>query len=101
MRDSAVNYVLGQYPPNLETGPSLASKLTELGLYGLTRDDVDGYAARISAVDASQLGPAIANYPTRASMAIVIIGDAGKLRETAKRFGPVTEMAITDLRYSP
>ena len=101
MRDSAVNYVLGQYPPNLETGPSLASKLTELGLYGLTRDDVDGDAARISAVDASQLRQAIANYPTRASMAIVIIGDAGKLRETAKQYGPVTEMAITDPRYSP
>jgi zinc protease len=101
MRDSAVNYVLGQYPPNLETGPSLAAKLTELGLYGLTRDDVDGYAARISAADANQLRQAIANYPTRANMAIVIIGDAGKLRETANRFGPVTEMAITDPRYSP
>jgi predicted Zn-dependent peptidase len=101
MRDSAVNYVLGQYPPNLETGPALAAKLTELGLYGLGREDVDGYADRINAVDADQLGKAIAFYPTRADMAIVIIGDAAKLRETAARFGPVTEMKITDPRYIP
>ena len=49
----------------------MASKLTELGLYGLTRDDVDGYAGRISAVDASQLRQAIANYPTRVEVPVV------------------------------
>ncbi len=101
MRNSAVNYVLGQYPPNLETGPALAAKLTELGLYGLGRDDVDGYAERINAVDLNQLKQAISHYPTRANMAIVIIGDAAKLRETAARFGPLTEMKISDPRYIP
>lgn len=101
MRDSAVNYVLGQYPPNLETGPALASKLTELSLYGLGRDDVDGYAARIKAVDLNQLKQAIAHYPTPDNMAIVIIGDAAKLRETAARYGTLTEMKISDPRYIP
>jgi len=101
MRDSAVNYVLGQYPPNLETSPALANKLTELALYGLGRDDVDAYGARIGAVNAEQLTQAIAVYPTADNLAIVIIGDAEKLRDTAKRFGTVTEMKISDPRYSP
>ena len=100
-RTSAVNYVLGQYPPNLETGPDLAEKLTELALYGLDRSDVDSYGNRINTVSPAQLDAAIKIYPTRENLAIVIIGDASKLRDVAKKYGPVTEIKITDPRYIP
>ncbi len=101
MRDSAKNYVLGQFPPKLETAPDLADKLAELAFYGLDHNDVDTYASRISAVTPEQLTKAITVYPDSRNLAIVIIGDAGKLRDTAKRYGPVTEIKITDPHFVP
>jgi zinc protease len=31
----------------------------------------------------------------------VLIGDAAAIREVARRYGPVTEMKITDPRFAP
>ncbi|HMB56795.1 MAG TPA: pitrilysin family protein [Arenimonas sp.] len=101
MRESAKNYVLGQFPPTLETAPALAGKIAELAFYGLDRKDVDGFADRIKAATPEQFTKAIAVYPETADLAIVIIGDAGKLRETAKKYGPVTELKITDPHFVP
>ncbi len=101
MRESAKNYVLGQYPPNLETNPALANRIAEIAFYGLDRSDVDTYGSRIKAVTPEQLTKAVAVYPTTANLAIVVIGDAAKLRDQIKKFGPVTEMKISDPRFSP
>jgi zinc protease len=101
MRDSAKNYVLGQFPPNLETGPALANRIAEIAFYGLDRSDVDTYGDRIKAVTPEQLTKAVAVYPETKNLAIVVIGDASKLREQVKKFGPVTEMKISDLRFVP
>jgi zinc protease len=101
MRDSAKNYVLGQFPPNLETAPALANRIAEIAFYGLDRGDVDTYGDRIKAVTPAQLTRAVAVYPTTADLAIVVIGDASKLRDQVKKYGPVTEMKITDPRFVP
>ncbi|KFN41425.1 M16 family metallopeptidase [Arenimonas oryziterrae] len=101
MRESAKNYVLGQFPPDLETGPDLADKLAELAFYGLDRSDVDAYGERIRAVTPEQFAKGITVYPDTKDLAIVIIGDASKLRETAKKYGPVTEMKISDPHFAP
>lgn len=101
MRDSSKNYVLGQFPPNLETAPALADRIAEIAFYGLGRDDVDGYGSRIQAVTPEQLAKAVAVFPGTQDLAIVIIGDAGKLRDQVKKYGPVTEMKISDPRFVP
>jgi zinc protease len=101
MRDSAKNYVLGQFPPNLETAPALANRIAEIAFYGLDRGDVDSYGDRIKAVTPEQLTKAVAVYPTTANLAIVVIGDASKLRDQVGKYGPVTEMKITDPRFVP
>lgn len=101
MRDSAKNYVLGQFPPNLETGPALANRLAEIAFYGLDRSDVDTYGDRIKAVTPEQLTTAVAVYPETKNLAIVVIGDASKLRDQVKKYGPVTEMKISDPRFVP
>jgi len=31
----------------------------------------------------------------------VLIGDAGKIRDAVKKYGPVTEMKLTDPRFAP
>lgn len=101
MQSSAKNYVLGQFPPTLETNPQMAAKLSELSLYGLKRSEVDNYAENIRSTTALQLSTAIAVYPNSADLVIVLIGDAVKIRDSMKKYGPVTEMKISDPRFSP
>jgi hypothetical protein len=50
---SGKSYLLGQFPTTLETNGQLAARLTDLLLYNLGPEDVDGYATRIAAVDAA------------------------------------------------
>ncbi len=101
MEASAKNYVLGQFPPTLETNPQMAAKLSELSLYGLNRAEVDNYAENIRGTTAQQLKNAVAIFPNSADLVIVLIGDATKIRDSVKKYGSVTEMKITESRFSP
>jgi hypothetical protein len=40
-------------------------------------------------------------FPRPGDLAIVLIGDAAKIRDAAARLGPVTEMKITAPDFSP
>jgi zinc protease len=102
MLASAKSYMLGQYPTTLETNGQLATKLTDLMLYGLGIDDVDGYAARVAAVDVPAAAATIAkSFPKSDDLAIVLIGDAARIREVAARYGPLTEMKLSDPTFVP
>ncbi len=99
---SARNYLLGQFPPTLETNGALAGRIADLLFHGLGTDDVDAYAERILAVDEEAVRRTIARtFPTSRDLAVVLIGDAAAIREMARRYGPVTEMKITDPRFAP
>jgi predicted Zn-dependent peptidase len=99
---SAKTYMLGQFPPTLETNGALADRLADMLLYGLGRDDVDGYAQRIAAVDGTAVRASIdATFPSSSDLAIVLIGDAASIRNDVRKYGPVTEMSITDPRFAP
>lgn len=102
MLESARNYVLGQFPPTLETNAQLADRLTDLGFYGLGVGDVDGYAEQVAAVDAEAAAAVIRGvYPRASDLTMVVIADAAKVREQLAKYGPVTEMKITDPRFAP
>ncbi|HEX7030433.1 MAG TPA: pitrilysin family protein [Gammaproteobacteria bacterium] len=99
---SAKAYVLGQFPPELETAGGIAERLAAIAFYGLERDDVDRYAERVTAVapeDARAVVETI--YPERGELVFVLIGDAAAIRDAAARYGQVTEMHITDPRFRP
>jgi zinc protease len=99
---SARRYMLGQFPPTLETNGQLAARLAELAFYGLGPEDVEGFAQRVAAVDAAAVRKVIDEaFPSGENLAIVLIGDAAKIREQVTKFGPVTEMKITDPRFAP
>lgn len=101
MQASAKNYVLGQFPPTLETGPQMASKMSELALFHIGRDEIDNYAKSIRATTPEQFSKAVAVYPDSSDLVIVLIGDAAKIRDSVKKYGPVTEMKISEPRFSP
>lgn len=99
--DSGRNYMLGQFPPQLETPAQLAAELAQLDLYGLGRDEVEGLPGRLAALDPPAVNAARAVFPTRDNLAIVLIGDAASIRKAAAQYGTVTEMALADPRYAP
>jgi predicted Zn-dependent peptidase len=100
--ESARTYMLGQFPPSIETNGALAARLTDLLMYGLGRDDVDEFAARVTAVDDAAARRTIdQSFPPNRNLAIVLVGDASRIREQVGKYGPVTEMKITDPRFAP
>lgn len=99
---SSQAYTLGQFPPTLETNSQLSARLAELALYGLGPDDVNDFASRVAAVDAAAARAAIAAaFPGSQDLAMVVIGDAARIREAVAKYGPVTEMKLTDRQFSP
>jgi zinc protease len=102
MLESAKSYMLGQFPPTLETNGQLAGRVADLLFHGLGSDDVDRFAARVSAVDGAAVRQTIETaFPSSGDLAIVLIGDASLIREQVGKYGPVTEMRITDPRFAP
>lgn len=99
--ESAKHYVAGQFAPSMETAPQLAGAVAALALYGDSRDAIDGYLGRVAAATPAQVAAARAVFPDSKDLMIVAIGDAAKIREVMKGYGPVTEMKLSDPRFSP
>ncbi len=100
--DSGRRYLLGQFPLAYETASQWGGALADLEFFGLGRDDIETYGPRIAAVDGPVVRAVIARaFPRSDDLAIVLIGDAARLREVAAAYGPVTEMSLTDPDFAP
>lgn len=99
--ESAKRYVAGQYAPGLETAPQLAAQLVEMTMYGDSREVIDGYLGTTATATAAQIAEARTVFPDSKDLVIVAIGDASKIRDWMKAYGPLTEMKLTDPRFSP
>jgi zinc protease len=99
---SAKEYVLGQFPPTLETGQQIAARLSELAFYGLDSSDVDDFASKVASADKARIQAAIERVmPSQEDLTVVLIGKASDIRDVARKYGPVTEMSITDPYFAP
>ncbi|BDG07563.1 M16 family metallopeptidase [Anaeromyxobacter paludicola] len=82
-------YLCGLYPLALETHDQVADKLTEVALYGVDRDEVAGYRARVRAVTPSDCAEvARRHFPVERGV-VVAVGPARQLEKSFARFGPV------------
>lgn len=98
---SAKNYLLGQFPPRLETASQLARAIARLELYGLDAAFYNDYGTAITNADPDGVTAVIDEvYPASEDLVIVLLGNAGELREIASEYGPVTEISITDPRFA-
>ena len=99
---SSQSYMLGQFPPTIETNGQIAARLADMLFHGLGPEDVNEYASRVAGVDAAAVRSTIdQSFPKPENLALVLIGDAAKIREHVKKYGPVTEMKISDPRFAP
>lgn len=99
---SAQNYILGQFPPGLETAAQIGAQLAALETYGLDASYINDYGADIMAVDLAAIESVVeAVYPASEDLVFVLIGDAESIRESIGQYGEVTEMSITEPRFRP
>ena len=97
---SAQNYIMGQFPPRLETAAQLAAQLASLEQYGLDASYINDYGAALAAANSDAIDLAIAEvYPLPENLVFVLIGDASLIRKDVSRYGPVTEMSIDEPRF--
>jgi zinc protease len=95
-------FVLGQFPPTLETSGQIAMKLSELAFYGLDARDVDGFAADVTGASRERIHQVMQRVlPAPEDLTVVLIGKASAIREEARRYGPVTEMKLSDKSFAP
>ena len=99
---SAQNYILGQFPPGLETAAQIGAQLAALEAYGLDASYINDYGADIMAVDLATVESVVETvYPASENLVFVLIGDAELIRDSVGQYGEVTEMPITEPRFRP
>jgi predicted Zn-dependent peptidase len=99
---SGKNYILGQFPPRLETAAQLAAQFAALETYGLDNSYIDDYGSAVAGAAGEAINTVIREvYPSPADLVFVIIGDAELLREDVAKYGPITEMPMTAPRFRP
>ena len=100
--ESARAYLLGQYPLAFETSSHWAAALGDLDLYGLPDSYISEFGTQLTHTDAAAVSAVIASaYPDPDDLAIVLIGDAAKIRAAAAQLGPVTEMPLSAPEFAP
>jgi zinc protease len=94
---SAKTYMIGQFPPTLETGGAIAGAYADLAFYGQTRDEFLKYADRVTAVTPEVAKGVITRvYPPVSDLTFVFVGNAAAIRKVVSKYGPVTEIPITE-----
>lgn len=99
---SGKNYILGQFAPQFETSAQLAGQFASLQAAGLDASYINDYGAAIAGAAGEDIQSVITSvYPRARDLVFVIIGDAELIRNDIAKYGPVTEMAITEPRFTP
>jgi len=94
--ESARNYILGQFPPTLETNASKALAYLRLAFYGLGFDYYDRYLVRIEKINPKEVNEVALRLLPEENFVLVVVGRAEEVRAALKKLGPVVEKKITD-----
>jgi predicted Zn-dependent peptidase len=99
--NSSKQYVLGQFPLGLETAGQWASQLATLEQYQLGASYIDEYAAALRGVELADTKMAITQvFPKSDTVLLVVIGKATTLREALSKFGPITELKLSNQEWT-
>jgi len=92
--ESARNYILGQFPPSLESLNSKTRAYADLFFYGLGFQYYDELMARVAKAPAAEINQiARALFPER-NYVLVVVGKADDIRKQLEPFGPFQEKKI-------
>jgi len=94
--ESARNYILGQFPPTLETNASKAAAYVRLAFYKRSFDEYDKYLDEIGKLTPPALKAAAATLLPREDFVLVVVGKASEIRPLLAKYGTWQEKRITD-----
>jgi len=102
MIESARNYVMGQFPPRLETAGQLAGMFATLALNGLDASYINDYGDNLASATPESVAAVIEQvYPSSDDLVFVLIGDADLIREQLTAYGDITEISLSEPRFHP
>jgi zinc protease len=87
--DEARRAVVAGFALSLEQPAQLLTYATTIKIYGFPSDYWDTYPAKISAVTADDVQRVARKYFDPATMQVVAVGDASKIKTGLEKFGPV------------
>jgi predicted Zn-dependent peptidase len=100
--ESSRRYLLGQYPLAFESSNDWAVAFGDMDYFGLPESYYGQFGSDLLAVNEAAVRAQIASeFPSPDDLAIVVIGDAAKIRDDLAKFGPVTEMPLASPEFSP
>jgi len=97
--ESARNYILGQFPPTLETNGRKAAAYVRLAFYRRGFDEYDKYLAEIARLDPAALKAAAARLLPRNDYVLVVVGKAAEIRPLLAKYGDWQEKKIGDAGF--
>jgi zinc protease len=95
---NAKNYLNGLFSLSLSTQGGIAGKILQSRMLDLPKDYMETYRAKVEAVTADQVQEAASKYILTERPAIVVVGDAAKLKRQLESLGPVE---VVDIEGKP
>lgn len=93
--DDTKNYLMGVFPATVQTASDIASRLVDMELYDLPQDYFDRYRENIAAVTKEEVERVAHKYLDPDKVIVVIVGNAGVVREPLGKLGmPVVDIDI-------
>jgi zinc protease len=94
--ESSRNYILGQFPPTLETNASKAGAYTRLAFYRLGFDQYDKYLNAVGRLTQASVKAAAAALLPQEDFVLVVVGKAADIRPLLAKYGTWQEKKISD-----
>lgn len=93
---SARNYVKGQFPPRYETSGQLAGLLTQMYWYNFDEAYINNFQKNVDGLTVEKAKQIIDKYFPSDKLQIVMVGKSADIRKIVEKYGPVTEVQITE-----
>lgn len=87
--ENTKNYIIGNYPLQLETANSVSGKLMTLELYGLDINYYDLYLSRINSITKELVRDTARKYIHPDKLKFVAAGDIDKMKKQLSKFGDI------------
>ncbi|TDB60372.1 M16 family metallopeptidase [Arundinibacter roseus] len=93
---SAKAYVKGDFPPNYESAGALSDLLTDMFVYGFTEEFINTFQKKVDGLTVAQANDIVKTYFPKENLQFVLVGKAEEIRESVKKYGPVSEKELKE-----
>jgi len=92
----AQNYLAGSFARSLQSPEALASRLTDIELYGFPKDYLETYIQKLRAVSLEDVQRVVKKYFQVDDLLIVLVGPGKETEPEVQKYGPVSMVELDD-----